>query len=300
MSTIPFVRTPDSRFVDLPGWPYQPRYTEIDGLRIHHVDEGPSDGPVVLLMHGEPTWAYLYRKMIPILTASGIRCIAPDLVGFGRSDKPTNQSDYSYARIVSWMTGWFDSLELRDVTFFGQDWGGLIGLRIVANRPDHFARVVISNTGLPTGDRPPTDAFLAWQKFTQTTDVFPVGTIVEGGSATKPLGADVVAAYDAPFHEEAAKAGARILPSLVPTSTDDPAAADNRAAWEIFAAWTKPFVCCFSDQDAVTKGGERAFLKLVPALAGQENHTIVGGGHFVQEDRPQELCEVILSTMRVG
>ncbi|MEM9033677.1 MAG: haloalkane dehalogenase [Actinomycetota bacterium] len=293
------LRTPDDRFTDLPGWPFEPRYAEVpdgDGgtLRVHYVDEGPADADPVLLLHGEPSWGYLYRKMIPPLVAAGHRVVVPDQVGFGRSDKPTEQSDYSYARHVAWMSSLvFDVLDLRDTTFFGQDWGGLIGLRLVTAQPDRFARVAVANTGLPTGEQAPSQAFLDWQKFSQTSEVFPIGMIVNGGSATD-LADDVVAAYDAPFPDDSYKAGARIWPSYVPTSPDDAEAPANRAAWEVLLRYDKPFLCCFSDQDAVTAGGERAFLGRVPGAEGQPHTTIEGGGHFLQEDRGEELAQVLI------
>ena len=170
------IRTPDERFANLPGYPFAPHYVEIDGLRIHYVDEGPRDAPPVLMLHGEPSWSYLYRKMIPIITAAGQRAVAPDLVGFGRSDKPLRRDDYTYQRHVDWMRGVIEHLDLRRITLVCQDWGGLIGLRLAAEHPDRFARIVAANTFLPTGDTPPGPAFLAWQKFSQETPEFPVGT----------------------------------------------------------------------------------------------------------------------------
>jgi haloalkane dehalogenase len=293
------LRTPDDRFADLPDFPFEPHYVEIDDLdggtlRVHYLDEGPAGAAPVLLLHGEPSWSFLYRKMIPGLVAAGHRVVVPDLVGFGRSDKPAEPSDYTYARHVDWMAQVvLGHLDLRDATFFGQDWGGLVGLRLVTRAPDRFARVVVGNTGLPTGDRPPTEAFLAWQKFSQESPEFPIGRIVAGGCATAPA-ADVVAAYDAPFPDDAYKAGARIFPSLVPTGPDDPAAADNRAAWEVLRAWDKPFLVAFSDQDPITNGGERVFLREVPGAQGQPHVTIEGGGHFLQEDRGPELAAVLV------
>jgi haloalkane dehalogenase len=288
------LRTPDERFADLPGYPFAPRYVEIaDGLRVHHLDEGPADAAPVLLLHGEPSWSYLYRSMVPPLVAAGHRVVVPDLVGFGRSDKPAEQADHTYQRHVDWMAEVvFDRLDLRDITFFGQDWGGLIGLRLVAAQPDRFARVVVGNTGLPTGERPPTDAFLAWQTFARETEEFPVGAIVAGGCATRPSD-EVIAAYDAPFPDDSYKAGARAMPTLVPTSPDDPSHAANVAAWEVLRTFDKPFLCAFSDADPITKGGERVFLREVPGAEGQAHTTIEGGGHFLQEDKGPELAEVI-------
>ncbi|MEA3054667.1 MAG: haloalkane dehalogenase [Actinomycetota bacterium] len=288
------LRTPDDRFDGLPGFPFEPHYTELDGgLRVHHLDEGARDAAPVLLLHGEPTWSYLYRTMIPVLTAAGHRCIAPDLVGFGRSDKPAAPEDHTYARQVDWMRELlFDRLDLRDITLFGQDWGGLIGLRLVAAEPDRFARVVVGNTGLPTGERPPNEAFLSWQTFAREAERFPIGGIISGGCTTK-LSPEIVAAYDAPFPDDEYKAAARTLPSLVPTSTDDPAHTDNEAAWKVLRTFDKPFLCAFSDGDPITRGGERQFLGHVPGTAGQPHTTIEGGGHFLQEDKGPELARVI-------
>lgn len=293
------LRTPDEQFADLPGYPFEPHYLDItddDGtaLRIHYIDEGPSDAAPVLLLHGEPSWSYLYRHMVPVLVAAGHRAVAPDLIGFGRSDKPAQREDYTYARHVAWMHAFVRSLDLRDVTLFGQDWGGLIGLRVAAEDPDRFARIVVGNTGLPTGDRTPTEAFLNWQSFSQSTPQFPVGVIVNGG-CTSDLSSEVIAAYDAPFPDETYKEGARQFPVLVPTSPDDPASEANRRAWEVFAAWEKPFLTAFSDSDPVTKGGERAFPSLIPGARDQEHLTIEGAGHFLQEDAGKKLADVIVA-----
>ena len=288
------LRTPDEQFQGLPDFPFEPHYAETsDGLRVHYVDEGPRDAAPVLLLHGEPSWSFLYRKVVPVLTATGHRCIAPDLVGFGRSDKPDQSTDYSYQRLVDWTADVvFDALGLRDITMFGQDWGGLVGLRLVAAEPDRFARVVVANTGLPTGERPPNEAFLAWQTFALTTDDFPVGRIVSGGCANR-LDAAVIAAYDAPFPNDSYKTAARTLPSLVPTSVDDPAHDANTKAWEVLRSFDRPFLCAFSDGDPITKGGERAFIGHVPGTAGQPHTTIEGAGHFLQEDKGEELGRVI-------
>ena len=296
------LRTPDERFADLPDYPFAPNYVDIsdqDGgtLRVHFLDEGPADGPIVLAMHGEPSWSYLYRKMIPLLVAGGARVIAPDLVGFGKSDKPTEQSDYTYARHVAWMQeAVVDHLDISDATLFGQDWGGLVGLRLVAENPDRFARVVIGNTGLPTGDRAPTDAFLAWQKFSQTTEVFDIGFLLDSATVTELTRAELDA-YDAPFPDDTYKAGARIFPSLVPTSPDDPATAANRAAWEVLSTWDKPLICCFSDSDPVTAGGDKPFIERVPGAAGQAHTTIANAHHFFQEDAAPELARIVLDAI---
>lgn len=293
------LRTPDERFADLPDFPFAPRYVEVDDteggrLRVAYLDEGPADGETVLLMHGEPSWSFLYRHVIPVLVDAGLRVVAPDLVGFGRSDKPVHRDDYSYARHVGWMRqALLDELDLRDVTLVCQDWGGLIGLRLVAENPDRFARVVVANTGLPTGDQPMSEAFLAWQRFSQESPDFHIGRIVGNGTA-QGAAPEVVAAYDAPFPDDRYTAGARIFPTLVPTSPEDPAAADNRAAWEVLSRWDKPFLTAFSDQDAITRGGERVFQKLVPGAQGMPHTTLAGGGHFLQEDVGPELARVVV------
>jgi haloalkane dehalogenase len=292
------LRTPDDRFVELPDFPYEPHYVEIgDGeggtLRVHYLDEGPAAAAPVLLMHGEPSWSFLYRRMIPGLVTAGHRVIAPDLVGFGRSDKPTEQSDYTFARHVAWMTELlFDRLDLTGITFFGQDWGGLIGLRLVAAQPDRYARVVVANTGLPTGHGPASEAFMAWQKFSQESPIFPIGELISRATVTD-LSPEVIAAYDAPFPDDTYKAGARIFPSLVPTTPDDPATADNLAAWEVLERFERPFLVAFSDSDPVTKGGDAPFRARVPGAAGQPHTTIEPGGHFLQEDCGPQLAELI-------
>ena len=297
------LRTPDDRFVDLPDFDFAPHYVEVaDGaggrLRVHHLDEGPRDGEVVLLMHGEPSWCFLYRHMIPVLVDAGLRSVAPDLVGFGRSDKPTERSDYSYARHVEWMhSALLNRLDLRDITLVGQDWGGLVGLRVAAESPDRFARIVVANTGLPTGDRPPTDAFLAWQRFSQEAAEFPVGGIVNGGCTTA-LAPEVIAGYDAPFPDDSYKAGARVFPTLVPTSPDDPASDANRAAWTVLEHWDKPLLTAFSDGDPITRGGARPFEARVPGAQGRTHASVTGAGHFLQEDRGPELARVVSDFVR--
>ena len=296
------LRTPGERFEALPDFPFEPHYVEIDDgegshLRVHYVDEGPRDGHTVLLLHGEPSWCFLYRHIIPQLVDGGCRVIAPDLVGFGKSDKPTEKSDYTYNRHVNWMqAAIIDHLDISDATFFGQDWGGLIGLRLVAENASRFARVVISNTGLPTGDHPLSEAFMAWQHYSKTSPAFEIGRLINAATVRELL-ADEVAAYDAPFPDDSYKAGARIFPSLVPTAPDDPTASANRTAWEIFDRWEKPFLCCFSDRDPVTQGGDRAFLSRVPGTANQPHETIEDAHHFVQEDSPNDVARIILQAI---
>jgi haloalkane dehalogenase len=296
--TMKVLRTPDDRFADLAGYPFSPHYTEVASgdddvsLRIHHVDEGPRTAAPVLLMHGEPSWCYLYRTMIPVLVAAGNRCVAPDLVGFGRSDKPADRNDYTYQRHVDWMGAWLEANDLRRITLVCQDWGGLIGLRLATAYPDRFDRIVAANTFLPTGDRDPGTAFLAWRKYSQEVPDFHAGGIIKGGTTTD-LAPEVIAAYDAPFPDDSFKEGARQFPTLVPARPDDPASEPNRKAWEVLSAWEKPFLTAFSDSDPVTGGADRHFQRAIPGAAGQPHTTIVGGGHFLQEDRGEELAAVV-------
>lgn len=293
------LRTPDQRFAELPGYPFEPHYIHItnpdggDPLRLHYLDEGDSDAPPVLLLHGEPSWSYLYRKMIPVLTSAGRRAVAPDLIGFGRSDKPASRDDYTYQRHVDWVKELVTTLDLRSATLVGQDWGGLIGLRVLAEDPDRFSHVVTANTFLPTGDIPPGEAFMAWRKFSQEVPEFPVGWIVNSGCATD-LPEEVIAAYDAPFPEERFKEGARQFPVLVPITPDDPASEANRRAWEVLGGWEKPWLTAFSDSDPITAGGDRFFQEAIPGARGVEHSTIKGAGHFLQEDRGEELARVIV------
>lgn len=292
------LRTPDDRFADLDGWAYESRYAEVaaDGgpLRMAYVDEGPADGRPVLLLHGEPTWSYLYRHMIGPIAAAGLRAIAPDLVGFGRSDKPAAREDYSYARHMDWLSELVvDRLDLRDAILFGQDWGGLLGLRLVGEHPDRFAGVVASNTFLPTGDRPLGDGFEAWRRFSQEVPEFPTGTIVQGGTR-RELSAAEVAAYDAPFPDESFKAGARQFPTLVPASPEDPAAPANHAAWRVLERWDKPFVCAFGAHDPVTKGADRLLLERIPGTRDQPHVTLEEAAHFSQEDAGDQLAQIVV------
>jgi haloalkane dehalogenase len=293
------LRTPDERFADLAGFPFEPHYVEApsgDGgsLRIHYVDEGPAGAGPVLLLHGEPSWSYLYRKMIPGLTAAGHRAVAPDFVGFGRSDKPVRREDYTYQRHVDWMRAVLEALDLRNITLVCQDWGGLIGLRLAAEHQDRFARIVAANTMLTTGDQSPGPAFFAWQRYSQEIPRFHVGGIVKGGCVTE-LPSEVIAAYDAPFPDDRYKAGARQFPMLVPTSPDDPAAAPNRKAWEVLRRWQKPFLTAFSDSDPITRGGDRILQALIPGAKGQPHTTIEGAGHFLQEDKGEEFAAVVVA-----
>ena len=293
------LRTPDERFTGLPEFPFAPNYLEVDGLRIHYLDEGPRQAAPVLLMHGEPSWCYLYRKMIPVLVAAGHRVLAPDLVGFGRSDKPAEMSDYTYERHVAWMAGWMQALNLDGMTLFGQDWGALIGLRLVAEHGGRFERVAIGNGVLPAGEGYAPKAFRIWKKFAMWSPVFPVGRIVATG-CVKPMSKEIRAAYDAPFPNDDYKAGARAFPRIVPIDPDDPAVPANRAAWEKLREWKKPFLTAFSDRDAIMRGGDRKFQKEVPGAAGQPHTTIRGAGHFLQEDQGEQLARVLCQFIAGG
>lgn len=291
------LRTPEDRFANLPDFPFAPHYVEVgDGLRMHCLDEGPRDGRVVLLLHGEPTWSYLYRKMIPVLTAAGLRAIAPDLIGFGRSDKPVNRADYSYAAEVEWTKRFVEALDLRDVTLFVQDWGSLIGLRLAMEHQHRFARIVVANGFLPTADRPANRAFKLWRGFAKWAPVFPTGRIVASGCVVKPSAAER-AAYDAPFPSRAYQAGARVLPALVPTEPNDPAVPANRAAWDALGKWEKPFLTLFGKNDPILGRADAALQGLVPGAKGQP-HERFWGGHFVQEDRGGYLAERVVAWLR--
>lgn len=285
------LRTPDSCFANLPEFPFSPRYAQVGELRVHYVDEGPASSPPVLLMHGEPSWSFLYRRMIPPLVAAGHRVVAPDLIGFGRSDKPAQRSDYTYQRHVDWMAQWLNEVELRDVTLVCQDWGALIGLRLLADQPARFARVVVANGALPTGTNPTPLIFRAWQTFASWSPWFPIGRIVAAGCRTQ-LSSAVRMAYDAPFPSGKYKAGARAFPGLVPVKRDDPGAAENRRAWEILEKWNKPFLTAFSTGDPITRGLERRFQRKIPG-AWQQAHATIRGGHFLQEDNGPELARVV-------
>jgi len=289
------LKTPDERFAGLADWPYAPRFATVvdaDGaaMQLHYVDEGPREGPIVLLMHGEPSWAYLYRKIIAGLAAAGCRAIAPDLIGFGRSDKPADRNDYTYERHVAWMSQWLAQLDLADVTLFCQDWGGLIGLRLVAAHPEQFAGVVVGNTGLPVGAGL-SEGFEAWLNFSQSVPTLPIGFILNGGCA-RDLSPEEIAAYEAPFPDESYKEGARQFPKLVPITPQHASVAENQAAWKVLERFDKPFITAFSDGDAVTRGGEAAFQARVPGAKGQP-HVTLHGGHFLQEDSPAEITAVL-------
>ena len=296
------LRTPDAGFARIADYPFAPNYIEINdaksgaNLRVHYIDEGPRDAPVVLMMHGEPSWSYLYRKMIGPVVAAGFRVVAPDLIGFGKSDKPASQRDYSYALHVAWMRAWVEQLDLQNVNLACQDWGSLVGLRLVAEMPDRIAGIALSNGGLPEGGEAPR-AFAIWRAFSKWSPVFPIGKIVSAGTK-RGLSPQEIAAYDAPFPDASFKAGARIFPSFVPFE-NNVAVPDQKRAWEVFDTWEKPFLCCFSDQDRITRGGESRFIGRVPGTAGQ-NHRSLHGGHFIQEDDPEGFVACILEVARAG
>lgn len=288
------LRTPDGRFANLPGYSFEPNYVEIGDLRMHYVDEGPADAvETLLLLHGEPSWSFLYRKMIPAFSAAGFRSVAPDLIGFGRSDKYEDRGAYSFRSHVEWVRVFIERTDITDVTLVCQDWGGLIGLRLAAEAGERFSRIVAANTFLPTGDEKVPAAFKVWLRFSQATPVFPVGKIVRTGCVTR-LSKDVVRAYNAPFPSNRYKAAARAFPKLVPITSDDPASEANRRAWKRLREWNKPFLTAFSDGDPITRGADRILKERIPGSNGQPHTTIKGAGHFLQEDKGEELADVIV------
>jgi haloalkane dehalogenase len=296
---VDVLRTPDSRFENLPGYPFPPHYLDVAAsdtqkLRMHYVDEGPSDGQPIVLLHGEPTWSYLYRNMIPPLVDAGLRVLAPDLIGFGRSDKPSRIEDYTYLRHVEWVTSWFAALDLHGVTLFGQDWGSLIGLRIAAEHGDRIARIVVANGFLPAGQRPIPPAFRIWRAFARYSPVLPAGRLVGTIGTVHKVRPEVRAGYDAPFPDKSFQAGARAFPRLVPTSPDDPAMPANRSAWEALGRWNKPFLSIFGARDPILGRLDRPLIEHIPGAVGQP-HARINGSHFVQEDCGPELAARILS-----
>lgn len=291
------LRTPEEAFDALPDFPYRPHYTQLGGLRIAHIDEGPRQAPAFLLMHGEPTWSFLYRKMIPVLSGAGYRVLAPDLVGFGRSDKPARRQDYSYLNHVKWMSAWMRANDLEHLTLFCQDWGSLIGLRMAAQAPDRFDRIVLANGGLPTGTQTMPRAFQIWRAFARYSPWFPIGRIVDAG-CTCELSAQEIAAYDAPFPSNKFAVAARCFPNLVPTTPQDPERANNERAWETFKHWNRPFLTLFSNRDPITRGGDKIWQALVPGAQGQPHAVIRDAGHFLQEDKGPEVARVLLDFVK--
>ncbi len=283
------LRTPDERFENLPGYSYAPNYVDVNGLRMHYIDEG--EGDPILCMHGEPSWCYLYRKMVPALSKVG-RVIAPDLIGFGRSDKPANRDDYTFSLHFNAVKGFIEALDLQRITLVCQDWGGLLGLPAAMEMQDRFARLVIMNTGLPTGDVPPGKGFKAWRDAAEKMDDMVVGFVLQGGTATE-LPDDVIAAYDAPFPDKTYKGGAHQFPLLVPIAPDFEASPTMRNALSEISKWTKPALVMFSDQDPVTKGGDVFMRKTIPSANDEPEITIEGAGHFLQEDKGEEIADHI-------
>lgn len=283
------MRTPAERFAGLPDYPFKEHFADVaGGLRTHYVDEGPREAAPVLMLHGEPTWSYLYRHMIPVFTEAGMRALAPDLIGFGKSDKPTNMGDYSYQAHMDWITQWLVGLDLRGITLICQDWGSLIGLRLAAEHPELFDRIVVANGFLPTGDHNPGPGFKAWRAFARYTPVFPISRIVDFG-CKRSLTAAERAAYDAPFPDSSYKAGARMFPRLVPTSPNDPAAPANRRAWAELGRWEKPYLTLFGASDPILSTFDEPLRAQVPGSAGQP-HARLNGSHFVQEDAGVEIA----------
>ena len=291
------LRTPDERFQNLPDYPFAPHYVEVDDMRMHYVDEGSPDADPVLLLHGEPSWSFLYRHMIPPIVGANLRAIAPDLIGFGKSDKPTAQGDYSYERHVAWMKRLLEIQDLRNITLVCQDWGSLIGLRLAAENEERFDRIVLANGGLPTGDGKMPAVFRIWRAFARFSPWFPIGRIVQSGTVAE-LSPDIVAAYDAPFPDATYKAGTRAFPRLVPTTPEDPAAPANRAAWEVFGSWQKPFLTAFSNRDPITRGLDKAFVERVPGAKDQPHTNIKNAGHFLQEEKGPELASVVIDFVK--
>jgi haloalkane dehalogenase len=292
------LRTDDARFASLPDFPYEPAYVSVGGPRMAYVSAGPADGPVALLLHGEPSWSFLYRKVMPVLAAAGIRAVVPDLIGFGRSDKPPAAA-HSYAAHVEWVRSLaFDALDLRDVTVVGQDWGGLIGLRLAAEHPARVARIVAANTGLPTGEHGMPKVWWEFRRAVESAPALDIGRFVQAGCRTR-MPDEVRAAYDAPFPAEEYKVGPKVMPGLVPVSLEDPAAPANLAAWEVLRRWDKPFLCAFSDGDPITAPMAPMLRTQIPGAAAMDHPTIEGAGHFLQEDAGARLGEEIARFMRM-
>lgn len=292
------LETPAERFENLPGYPFPPNSKEVgSGIHMHYVDEGNPSAPVALLLHGEPSWSYLYRKMLPILVEGGYRAIAPDLIGFGKSSKPSKLTDYSYQSHLEWLGSLIEQLDLQHIHLFCQDWGGLLGLRLALQMEERFDSIIASNTGLPTGQVPMPKAFQQWREFSQQVPVFPTGKIIDGATATE-LSTEVIAAYDAPYPDETYKAGARIFPALVPAEATEAEAINNQEAWKKFSQWEKPFLTLFGDSDPITKGGEAYFQKMIPGSKGQPHEIIPQGGHFIQEDQGELLAEKMVAFIK--
>ena len=292
------LRTPSEKFENLKDWPYEAKYyvinSEYGDIRVHYIDEGSENTDTVLLIHGEPSWGYLYRHMVNPLVEKGKRVVVPDLPGFGKSDKLSLRDGYTYEKYVKWMSDWLVNLDFTNITLFGQDWGGLIGLRLATAYPDRFSKIIAANTFLPTGDYDPGEAFLKWKEYSQTVEDFHVGGIIKGGTV-RDISQDIIEAYNAPFPDDTYKEAARQFPTLVPVTPDDPSSQVNRDAWEKLKEWDKPFLCAFSDSDPVMAGVDKAFIKLVPGTKDMPHTTIERAGHFLQEDNPEDCVKAILS-----
>lgn len=293
---MPIIRTPEERFADLPDWPYTPRYVENNSVRVHYIEQGI--GNPILCLHGEPTWSYLYRKMIPALLQVGC-VLAMDWVGFGRSDKYTEVSEYSYQMHHDTLVRFIEKLDLRDITLVCQDWGGILGLSVATEMPERFARLVIMNTGLPTGDISLGEGFAQWRAFAERTgrDLEP-GQLVKISAVAVPVTPEISAAYDAPFPDASYRAGVAAFPLLIPMKPDDPGAAELRQAREALKQWNKPALVMFSDSDPVTSGGDRFFRKIIPTAKDQPLITIQGAGHFLQEEKGEEIAAHIVEFIR--
>ena len=274
--------------------PTSPIWVEVDGLRMAWIDTGPADGPVVLLLHGEPTWGYLYRRMIPPLVEAGFRCVVPDLIGFGRSDKPTEREVYTYARHVVWLEAFLDTIALPPSTLFAQDWGGLIGLRVAANRPDRFDRIAIGNTGLPVGQSLG-PGFDSWLEASQTMAFMDVGRMLQRATQARELTEAEMDAYRAPFPDEIHMAGARQFPTLVPITPDHGGVAENLAAWEVLDQWDKPLLTLWCPDDPVLGQLHHEFIERVPGAAGQPHQELTPGGHFLQDDRGEDIAAALIA-----
>ena len=288
------LRTPASRFENLSGYNYEENfYTLSDGLRMHYVEQGEGD-PTILMLHGEPSWSYLYRKMINVFDQKGWRSLAPDLIGFGKSDKPADRKDYTYASHQKWLYEWFESLNLESTYLFVQDWGGLLGLRLAIDYKEKIKGLIIANTFLPAGYSEPNEAFSQWRDFSQKIPEFDVGRIIDRATVSK-LSAEVTEAYNAPYPDESYKEGAREFPALVPFGNDNPECLKNREYWKELVKWEVPTLTLFSDSDPIMSGLEKVFQDKIPGCKGQPHSIIKGGGHFLQEDKGEEIAEKIIA-----